>query len=71
MSITNQDIFLISNSQNTKPEIQWLTIESGTMLWVSQHQCGKRAQVVRVYDASPREWGEGYITLYSLDNYAN
>ena len=41
MSITNQDLFLISNSQNIKPEIQWLTIESGTMFCVSQYQGGK------------------------------
>ena len=65
MYITNQDPFLISNSQNIKPEIQWLTIESDECLSLSAR--------VRVYDTSPRarEQGEGYITLYSLDNYAN
>ena len=62
MCITNQDLFLISNSQNTKPEIQWLTIESVDV---------KKAQPVSVCDGSPRERGEGYITLYILDNYAN
>ena len=64
MCITNQDLFLISNSQNTKPEIQWLTTESVTM----STRC---VYVANPSTKRPRERGEGYITLYSLDNYAN